>query len=491
MTKIDWSQVPREVACSRPDWFAAWLTRDDSDALQFQVFEHIAYISQIIAKAIREGKGRLIINMPPQHGKSWLLCRWLIVWILEHWPDLRVASASYSKDLILEHASFVRDQFAGRDELNTNLKADRKAVGRWQVDNGIGGLYSTTIGGAISGFSVDVGLVDDPYKDWTDAWSPTTRRKVRKWFDSAFYTRRQENTTFIVLHTRWHPDDLTGYLLKEHPDDWQHIRLPAIAEENDPMGRKVGGVLCPELHSRESLMGSKASDGIWPAVYQQDPQGLGDSALYNHFSELRNVDGEVSLDYSLPLHIAIDFNKRPGSHMLIGQYDERADMITTVDEIYGDRWDTIQVMKDFCDRWWPQHTDSEAFPEVHIFGDSAGRSESIYTSDSGYKIMQKAMGLLIGVSVSRRVPKKAPGILDSVASVNDALLDLEGSVHWKIHPRCKKLIRDLTEVMPDENGKPDKDTDFTLTHASDAERYRVHRIRRLRPTKSGTNQVNV
>ncbi|MBL4702741.1 MAG: hypothetical protein JKX85_15965 [Phycisphaeraceae bacterium] len=76
---VDWSKVPREVICSRPDWFAAWITHDDPAAMQYHVFEHVAYIANIVTRAIRKGRGRLIINMPPQHGKSWFLCRWLIV----------------------------------------------------------------------------------------------------------------------------------------------------------------------------------------------------------------------------------------------------------------------------------------------------------------------------------------------------------------------------------------------------------------------------
>jgi hypothetical protein len=486
---IDWHKVPREVACSRPDWFAAWVTRDDPPALQYQVFEHIAYIAHIVTRAIRKGKGRLIINLPPQHGKSWFLCRWLIVWILEHWPDKRVISTSYSSDLILGHSGFVRDQFINRSELNTNLKADSKAVGRWYTHTGMGGLYSTTIGGAISGFSMDVGLIDDPYKGWEDAWSTKIRKKVRNWFDAEFYTRKQEDTTMIVLHTRWHPDDLSGYLLKDHPDDWQLIRLPALAEKNDPMCRPVNKPLCPRLRSYESLISSKKSQAIWDAVFQQDPKGLSDGNLYSDFSEVRNVSNSVSLNPAWPLHISIDFNKNPGTHVLIGHYDEQADMITTVDELYGDRWDTIQIMKDFTDRWWPANAQGKEFPEIHIFGDTAGNSESEYTSDTGYKVMRRMLGKL-GVPIYKRVPKQAPDLLGSIMEVNDALCDIDGDVHWLIHPRCTKLIRDLKEVMPNEHGKPDKDTDQTLTHASDAERYRVHRIRPMQVLQTG-GRVNV
>ncbi|MFG0247515.1 MAG: terminase large subunit domain-containing protein [Phycisphaeraceae bacterium JB051] len=489
LQQIDWHSVPREIACSRPDWFAAWITRDDPSALQYQVFEHIAYIANIVTKAIRKGKGRLIINLPPQHGKSWFLCRWLIVWILEHWPENRVISTSYSRDLIMGHSGFVRDQFVNRPELNTRLKADSKAVGRWYTHTGLGGLYSTTIGGAISGFSMDVGLIDDPYKGWEDAWSTKVRKKVRNWFDAEFYTRKQENTTMIVLHTRWHPNDLSGYLLNEHPDDWQLIRLPALAEKGDPMRRMVNTPLCPHLKSYESLISSKKSKAIWEAVFQQDPKGLSDGNLYKNFSPIRNVSDKVSLNYDLPLHISIDFNKNPGQHALIGQYDEQADMITTIDELYGDRWDTIQIMRDFTDRWWKQHCKHNAFPEIHIFGDSSGNSESEYTSDTGYKVMRKHLATL-GVQVLKRVPKKAPDLIGSIMEVNDALHDIDEDVHWLIHPRCQKLIRDLSEVMPNEHGKPDKDTDLTLTHASDAERYRVHRIRPMKVQMTG-GKVNV
>lgn len=456
-----------------PNRFAQWMTSDRESSLRFRNLPHVDFIGRVVARTIARGRGRLIINLPPQHGKSWFLSRWVPTWFLEHRPDKRVIMASYSQDLIRGHSRFVRNEFLREDsKLSCRLSPDSQAVNRWNTRAG-GGLYATTIGGQISGFSGDLILVDDPYKGWKEAWSTTVRRSVENWFNAELYTRRQQQTTIIVLHTRWHPDDLTGYLLKKHADDWTLLRLPAIAEENDPMSRAVGEALCDQLHPLEDLMAGRSSQAIWDAVYQQDPRGLGDSLVYKHFSD-RNVEPALELVDGLPLHLSMDFNVRPGMHAIIGQHLPAEDMLTAVDELHGPGWDVRRVMQAF-EQWIEEHDGRRRFPEVHIFGDSSGNARTMTTSESCYDLVV-AMLRRMDLAHRIRVPRRAPAVRDSVDDFNEALRDIDGRIHYRVHPRCSRLLVDLQTLPPDEHGAPDK-TDPDLSHASDAERYRITRLR--------------
>lgn len=470
-----------------PHLFAQWVTRDRLPALRFRCFRHIELLGERIAEAVAKGRGRLIINLPPQHGKSWFLSRWLPTWYLEHRPEKRVIMASYSKDLIRAHSRAVRDEFMRSEgKVRTRLSLDSQAANRWNTRAG-GGLYATTIGGQISGFSGDLMLVDDPYKGWKEAWSSTVRKSVQDWFDAELYTRRQEETTIIVLHTRWHPDDLTSYLLKKHPDDWQLIRLPAIAEDHDPMGRAAGEPLCPELHSLDDLLAGRSSQAIWDAVYQQDPRGLGDSLLYKHFSD-RNIDRSVEMVDGLPLHLSMDFNVRPGMHAEIGQHLEHQDMITAVHELHGPGWDVRRLMQEFAD-WFQREGGRDRWPEIHIFGDSSGRARTMTTSDSCYDLVIARLRRM-NVPYRIRVPRQAPSVRDSVDDFNEALRDMDDRVHYLVHPRCERLLVDLQTLPPDEHGHPDK-TDPDLSHASDAERYRVTRLRPITRANAGDRSAHI
>ncbi|MFZ4404040.1 MAG: phage terminase large subunit, partial [Pseudobdellovibrionaceae bacterium] len=104
------------------------------------------------------------------------------------------------------------------------------------------------------------------------AYSEIFRKKTMEWFQSTLYTRLEPGGSIIILMTRWHEDDLCGQLLREK-NDWQEIRIPAIAEENDLIGRSLNEALCPERYSLEDLLKIKSNVGTqsWNGLYQQRP----------------------------------------------------------------------------------------------------------------------------------------------------------------------------------------------------------------------------
>jgi predicted phage terminase large subunit-like protein len=155
---------------------------------------------------------------------------------------------------------------------------DRSAArNRWDISGHRGGMATAGVGGPITGKGAEVLIIDDPVKNAEQANSPTYRDKAKEWYNSTAYTRLTPTGKVILIQTRWHEDDLGGWILNESNDDWKIIDLPAIAtEDNDALGRKPGEALWPEMWPLTKLQQNKKQLGeYWfSAMYQQQPQPL-------------------------------------------------------------------------------------------------------------------------------------------------------------------------------------------------------------------------
>ncbi len=239
---------------------------------------HLLYVSQTIASAIHTGMttgvgGRIIVTMPPRHGKSEQLSIWAPIWVLEHWPWANVMLSTYGADLAGDFSRAARDRIIEHEaDLSINLRPDTRQVLRWMTTEG-GGMYAVGAGGPITGRGAHVLLVDDYIKNAKEAASETTRKGLYDWFTSTVFTRLEPGATIIILVTRWHPDDVVGRLLKKFPGVWTHIKLPGLAKENDPLGREVGEALWPWRYSKSALESIRDTLGpyFWKALYDQSP----------------------------------------------------------------------------------------------------------------------------------------------------------------------------------------------------------------------------
>lgn len=228
-------------------------------------------IADIVQAAIHRGGGRIIINIPPRHGKSELISHWLPTWFLDWYPQRDVILTSYGDKLASKWGSKVRDEF--RDNpLTWTAVGSKDTSNEWTTTHG-GGMRTAGVGGPIIGFGGDLFVIDDPYKNREEAFSKTHREKVEDWFRSAVYTRLEPGATIVLIMQRWHEDDFTGWLINEHEDDWTQIRLPAIAEEDDLLGRPVGAALIPERYDEQMLEQIQHAVGslVWAGMYQQRP----------------------------------------------------------------------------------------------------------------------------------------------------------------------------------------------------------------------------
>lgn len=227
---------------------------------------------------------RLMVFMPPRHGKSELISRMFSAYYLYLHPEKWVGINSYGSELAYGMSRAARDNY---QRAGGTVRDDAAAVKHWETPEG-GGYWAAGVGGPITGKGFSLGIIDDPLKNHEEASSETIREKQKDWYDSTFYTRAEEDAAIIILQTRWHEDDLSGWLLskeyEDEPEQWHIVCMEALKEEYppefppsctiEPDWRQPGEALNPIRRTRQWL--EKASKRLknvfWLALYQQRPR---------------------------------------------------------------------------------------------------------------------------------------------------------------------------------------------------------------------------
>jgi predicted phage terminase large subunit-like protein len=205
-----------------------------------------------------------------------LVSQFFPAWFLGLYPSKRVILTSYEADFAASWGRKVRDiiEEHGQEMFGIRIRDDSSAAYRWEIERYGGGMFTAGAGGPITGKGGDLIIVDDPFKNAEEANSKRIRDKVWDWFQSTLYTRLEPDGSLIIIQTRWHHDDLVGRILSSNEgEQWTAINFPAIAEEDDVLGRKAGEPLWPERFDIETLERIKKTIGSywWNALYQQRP----------------------------------------------------------------------------------------------------------------------------------------------------------------------------------------------------------------------------
>lgn len=250
-----------------PDTFAQKASRG-----KWVAYRHIEHLAERLYPGLVNGNGRYIVTMPPRHGKSEFISNWVPTWYLEMFPNRRVILSSYAASFASKWGRRVKGNLLSIPQVQVKLRQDSQSSQRFDTQEG-GGMITAGVGGPITGEGAHLAIIDDPVKNWQEAMSQLRRQTVREWFDSTLYTRLEPNATVILLMTRWHEDDLAGYLLNEHEDDWELINLPALAVKGDQLGRAPGEALCPERYDAATLQRIRKAVGtrVASALYDQNP----------------------------------------------------------------------------------------------------------------------------------------------------------------------------------------------------------------------------
>jgi predicted phage terminase large subunit-like protein len=226
-------------------------------------------IAEQLERVERGEIDRLMLLVPPRHGKSELASRRFPAWYLGRHPEQHFISASASFALAEDFGRDVRNLMKSEEYqqvFDTRLAEDSQARGRWSTNEG-GSYFATGVGGALMGRGAHIFLIDDPFGSMADARSEPARKNVHDWF-SANYSRLEKNGKLILINHRMHQDDLSGRLLAQQTaggDQWTVVELKAVSP--------AGDALWPEKFDSEALARIKANISAqdWAALYQQEP----------------------------------------------------------------------------------------------------------------------------------------------------------------------------------------------------------------------------
>jgi predicted phage terminase large subunit-like protein len=236
-------------------------------------WRHQLYLYDRLAAMTAGDKKRLMIFMPPRHGKSETVTVHYAAYRLQRKPIMNIIIGCYNQKLANRFSRRIRRIC----ESGVDLSKERRAAEEWETTAG-GGVRAVGVGAGVTGFGAGLIIIDDPVKSRAHAESVTIRENTADWFNDDIYTRLEPGGEIIIIQTRWHEDDLSGRLLREmeeseKSEDWEVVKIPALAETDDPLGRAPGEALCPERFSAEDLsrIRNRIGSRSFESLYQQSP----------------------------------------------------------------------------------------------------------------------------------------------------------------------------------------------------------------------------
>jgi predicted phage terminase large subunit-like protein len=359
--------------------------------------KHLVYVCGIVEKFINgtlyNDQGYkvkiLVIQMPPQHGKSQSVTETLPSYFLGKYPDKRVIEVSYGDELARKfgRANKKKIEEFGKKLFDIELNKTRKSDNEFEINGHTGSMISRGIMAGITGQPADLIIVDDPIKNRQEADSETYRSRLWEEWISSIKTRLSSDGLVILIQTRWHEADLAGMIITNEKGVYV-INLPCEAEENDLIGRTPGDALFPEIGKdrvwKDSFKDSYVNDpkieggGLraWIALFQGHPSAQEGNMLKRHWWKYwkpKGVDlppvtvklpnGEFENIYAIELPSTFDrqlqswdmtFKDSNGTDFVAGGiWGNRGANIYFLDRIY-DRMDfvaTIQAFLTLTKKW--------------------------------------------------------------------------------------------------------------------------------------------
>ena len=308
----------------------------------FKDARHHRAIAKTLEQITKGKIRRLIITLPPRHGKSEMVSRRFIPWLLGKDPYKSIIFATYNEDFAQDFGADCRSIMSTPQFKQVFPKFQFRKGGasksRIQTENGGMGVFVGR-GGSITGRGGDVLIVDDPIKDSVEAMSPTLRETLWNWFTQVFMTRLMtEKSKVVIVTTRWHEDDLVGRLTdssnphytKDECSKWKIINLPAFARENDPLKRKEDEVLWPERFNKDFLEAQRNLDPRgFSALYQQQPSPE-DGDLFQReniqYYEKKDLPKNLKIYAASDHAVGIDKSRHDLTCLLIVGVDEEDDI---------------------------------------------------------------------------------------------------------------------------------------------------------------------
>jgi hypothetical protein len=288
---------------------------------------------------------KLMIFIPPQHGKSEGSTRRLPAYLIGKNPNLRLAIISYNATKARKFNREIQRIIAEPSyqaifpqiKLSNGSDGYSKTFDEFELVGFEGSVKTVGVDGSLTGDPVDILIMDDLYKNWTEAQSDKTRATVQDWYDSVADTRLHNDSQQLIVFTRWHEYDLAGYLLDKEPDEWEVFLYPALKigppTVSDP--REHGDALYPEKHSREKLEKARArNEHNFDSLYQQNPKPIAGLLFAKSLLHFYDPD-EVKLNDPDFTYIAADPADEGGDDFAAGPGKLVGDKIYLTEILYN------------------------------------------------------------------------------------------------------------------------------------------------------------
>lgn len=371
---------------------------------------HIDLIDQCLVDVAAGLTSRLIISAPVRHGKSVETSQYLPAWFLGVHPDKRVALMSYGDRFAAEWGWKARKLLEeyGPAIFGVTVDPSSRARDNWNlVAPHKGGMITAGSQGGITGRGFHLIVYDDPIKNAEEARSVVIREKIWDTFVSTINTRLEPGGAIVILMARWHQDDLVGRILADPSrwdnDPWTVIDIPALARDDDPLGRQPGEALWPERFPKEKLEGIRKINRYWfSALYQQSPTpdegilfkrsdfrsyGITHGTIGDRYYVLRDDHGERHYDTGLcPKFQTSDIaasDKKTADYTVVSTWARTPDADLILLDVERQHFETMQVaqfLKRKMNEW-------ERAPQyIETFG--AGRTPFLQLSREGYPVRE-------------------------------------------------------------------------------------------------------
>lgn len=344
---------------------------DDPNKSQYMVAKHHEVMAYALDKVDKGEYPRLIVTMPPRHGKSQLVSKIFLAWLMGRNPYESVAFATYNEDFAGDFGREVRNMIQspafGSIFPEFELRKGSASAGRLVSKEG-GTAVFVGRGGSLTGRGFHKGVIDDPFKDSDEAESNTIRDKAWEWFTKVFMTRQMSvGASVIITLTRWHEDDIVGRLTdpqNPHYDEqearkWKIINFPFFALENDPLKRKPGEVLWPERFSEEfGEAQRRLNPRGFEALYQQRPSP--EEGTYFRKAWFQYYDDPPKNDdmriYAASDHAVATGERNDKTAMVVAGVDKNGD-IYILDCVWEriDAQQQVEKMIGLMRKWKPQY----------------------------------------------------------------------------------------------------------------------------------------
>lgn len=365
-------------------------SRYDAGWVHHDIARRLERFSDDVAKGLSP---RLMLLMPPRHGKSELASRMFPAWHLGRHPDHEIIACSYNVSLAMAFSRKVKgvlEDPAYQSVFASRLNPNNQSVEEWGIHNDRGGYVAAGVGGGITGKGAHVLLIDDPIKNAEEADSAEIREKLWDWYGSTAYTRLAPGGGVLVIQTWWHDDDLAGRLqlaMKDDPeaDQFEVVKYPAIAEDDEYLDTTTDMILNaaaiedlntlgqPPAHLRllrrkdEALHPARYDctrlnrirktipNRFWSALYQQNP--VPDEGAY--FTKDQFKQGPVPNAAKCNVMIAWDFaisEKKQNDYTVgtVGLQDE--DDLLHIPEVVRfksqDAFFIVESILNLAERWY-------------------------------------------------------------------------------------------------------------------------------------------